>query len=129
MADPITVLVERCVMQINLDPFFSSCTIAKAKKLFGYVFQEPWRNEDTITALADYLPQKADNAKELWHQASAAYQNGYVDTTYRYDLTDKQKSPIKAQNKRLLNEVKHCKTQYERWVKIVKILNELKEIK
>lgn len=52
-------------MQINLDPFFNRTTpLAKQKKLLGYVFQEPWRNEETISTLGTYLPQKQAEAKE-----------------------------------------------------------------
>lgn len=51
-------------MQINLDPFFNRTTpLAKQKKLLGYVFQEPWRNEKTIGILGTYLPQKQAEAK------------------------------------------------------------------
>lgn len=58
-----TVLVERCVMQINPDPFFSNCTLTKAHKLFRYVFQEPQRNTETIASLGRYLPARVAEAK------------------------------------------------------------------
>ena len=51
MNNQITVLVARCTMQINIDPFFTQATLAKQKKLLGYVFQAPWRNEETIGIL------------------------------------------------------------------------------
>lgn len=79
-------------MQINLDPFFNRTTpLAKQKKLLGYVFQEPWRNEKTISTLGTYLPQKQAEAKEAWEAA----------------------------NRKMLNEVKRCKTNFERWGKII----------
>ena len=119
MNNQITVLVERCTMQINLDPFFTQATLAKQKKLLGCVFQEPQRNEKTIRTLDAYLPQKQAQAKDAWENASKRYQNEYTGTQFRYDLTANQKRTIEAANRKMLNEVKRCKAKYERWGKII----------
>ena len=120
MNNQITVLVERCTMQINLDPFFNRTTpLAKQKKLLGYVFQEPWRNEETISILGTYLPQKQAEAKEAWEAASKRYQDKYSSTQFRYDLTAQQKRTVEAANRKMLNEAKRCKTNFERWGKII----------
>lgn len=126
MNNQITVLVERCTMQINLDPFFTQATLAKQKKLLGYVFQEPWRNEETIRTLDAYLPQKQAQAKDAWENASKRYQNEYTGTQFRYYLTANQKRTIEAANRKMLNEVKRCKTKYERWGKIIAYYEMLK---
>lgn len=126
MNSQITVLVERCTMQISLDPFFTQATLAKQKKLLGYVFQEPWRNEETIRTLDAYLPQKQEQAKDAWENASKRYQNEYTGTQFRYDLTANQKRTIEAANRKMLNEVKRCKAKYERWGKIIAYYEMLK---
>ena len=126
MNNQITVLVERCTMQINIDPFFTQATLAKQKKLFGYVFQEPWRNEETIRTLDAYLPQKQAQAKDAWENASKRYQKEYTGTQFRYDLTANQKRTIEAANRKMLNEVKRCKAKYERWGKIIAYYETLK---
>lgn len=126
MNNQITVLVERCTMQINIDPFFTQATLAKQKKLLGYVFQEPWRNEETIRTLDAYLPQKQAQAKDAWENASKRYQNEYTGTQFRYDLTAQQKRTIEAANRKMLNEVKRCKAKYERWGKTVAYYEMLK---
>ena len=126
MNNQITVLVERCTMQINIDPFFTQATLAKQKKLLGYVFQEPWRNEETIRTLDAYLPQKQAQAKDAWENASKRYQNEYTGTQFRYDLTANQKRTIEAANRKMLNEVKRCKAKYERWGKIIAYYEMLK---
>lgn len=126
MNSQITVLVERCTMQISLDPFFTQATLAKQKKLLGYVFQEPWRNEETIRTLDAYLPQKQARAKDAWENASKHYQNEYTGTQFRYDLTANQKRAIEAANRKMLNEVKRCKAKYERWGKIIAYYEMLK---
>ena len=127
MNNQITVLVERCTMQINLDPFFNRTTpLAKQKKLLGYVFQEPWRNEETISTLGTYLPQKQAEAKEALEVASKRYQDEYISTQFRYDLTAQQKRTVEAANRKMLNEVKRCKTNFERWGKIIACYEMLK---
>ena len=126
MNSQITVLVERCTMQISLDLFFTQATLAKQKKLLGYVFQEPWRNEETIRTLDAYLPQKQEQAKDAWENASKRYQNEYTGTQFRYDLTANQKQTIEAANRKMLNEVKRCKAKYERWGKIIAYYEMLK---
>lgn len=83
------------------------------KKLLWYVFQEPWRNEETISTLGTYLPQKQAEAKEMWHKASVAYQDGY--------RLDNERN-----NKKLLSAVKQTKTKYERWGKIITHFETLK---
>lgn len=106
-------------MQISLEPFFTQATPTKQKKLLGYVFHEPWRNGETISTLGTYLSQKQAEAKEAWENASKRYQNEYTSTQYRYDLTAEQKRTVEAANRKMLNEVKRCKTKHERWCKII----------
>lgn len=115
----LTVLVERCVMQINPDPFFDNSTLANIRKLFRYVFQEPDRNTETIAALGGYLPAKVAETKAAWGDASVAYTNGYVDTKYRYDLKCREKQAIERANKKLLAAVKRAKAKHEKYQKIL----------
>lgn len=115
----LTVLVERCVMQINLDPFFDKSTLVNIRKLFRYIFQEPDRNTETIAALGGYLPAKVAEAKATWGDASVAYTNGYVDTKYRYDLNCHEKQAIERVNKKLLAAVKRAKAKHEKYQKIL----------
>ena len=115
----LTVLVERCVIQINPDPFFDNSTLANIRKLFRYVFQEPDRNTETIAALGGYLPAKVAETKAAWGDASVAYINGYVDTKYRYDLKCREKQAIERANKKLLAAVKRAKAKHEKYVKIL----------
>lgn len=115
----LTVLVERCVMQINPDPFFDNSTLANIRKLFRYVFQEPDRNTKTIAALGGYLPAKVAETKAAWGDASVAYANGFVDTTYRWELKCREKQAIERANKKLLAAVKRAKAKHEKYVKIL----------
>lgn len=116
MSEDITVLVERCTMQIHLDAFFTQMPLVKIKKLLGYVFQEPWRNEETIRILGTYLPQKQAEAKEAWHKASVEYQDGY---RLPQNYLGEHLVFIERNNKKLLTAVKQSKSKYERWGKII----------
>ena len=119
MNDQITVLVEHCTMQIKLDPFFDrKTTLAKQKQLLGYVFKEFWRNDEAILTLDTYMPHKKAEAIAAWAAASNRYRDEYVCTEFRYDLTAQQKRSIETENRKRLNEVKRCKTEYERLCKI-----------
>ena len=116
----ITVLVDHCTIQINLDPFFNRTTqLARQKKLLGYVFREPWRNEEAIGTMDTYLPQKRAEAKAAWEVASKRYQDEYISTQFRYDLTAQQRRTMEVANRKMLNEVKWCKTNFEHWVKLI----------
>ena len=80
------------------------------------MFQEPWRNEETIRTLSTYLPQKQAEAKEAWRKASIQYQDGY-----RLPQNHPEQSPavIERNNKKLLTAVKQSKAKFERWGKII----------
>lgn len=99
MGEAITVLVERCTMQIHLDAFFTQMPLVKIKKLLGYVLQEPWRNEETIRILGTYLPQN------------------YLGEHLVF---------IERNNKKLLTAVKQSKSKHERWGKIIAHFETLK---
>ena len=113
-------------MRIHLDPFFARSTITNQKKLIRYIFQEPWRNEEAIRILGEYLQQKQAEAKEAWEAASKRYQDEYISTRFSYDLTANQKRTIETVNRKMLNEVKRRKAEYEHWGKIVTYYSALK---
>lgn len=103
-------------MHIHLDVFFTQTSLVKIKKLLGYAFQEPWRNEETIRILGTYLPQKQAEAKEAWHKAASEYQDGYR-LPQNYPRTNH--ASIERNNKKLLTAVEQSKRKYERWGKII----------
>jgi len=111
------ILVERCVMQLT-PAFFDQASIAKTSKIFKYLFQEPWRNEETITDLTLYYAKRVEDAKSLWSKKSIEFQNAYRIP----DGNDW----IKRQNDKKFNEVKRAKADYERSLKCQTMLEEFK---
>lgn len=126
MGECITVLAEHCVIRINLNPFFAHATSHQQKQLLKCAFQEPWRNAETISILGAYLPQRPSDAKDAWADASKRYQNEYISTKCRYDLTAKQKQAINAENRKMLVEVKKRKVDFERLSAVLAYYEELK---
>lgn len=126
MAETITVLVERCTMEIFLEPFFSNTTLTKQKQLLRYVFQEHWRNVETINILTAFLEQKQAEAKENWGKASKTFQDEYTATQFHYELSTQEKKWREYHNSKLLACVKSSKKQYEKWGKIILFLETLK---
>lgn len=126
MAKTITVLVERCTMQIILEPFFANTTLTKQKQLLRYVFQEHWRNVETINILTAFLEQKQAEAKENWGKASKTFQDEYTATQFHYELSTQEKKLCEYNNSKLLARVKSSKKQYEKWEKIILFLETLK---
>lgn len=51
-------------MEIHLENFFNGTPLSKQRKLLKYVFQEPWRNENTIKVLEQYLTERMEKHKK-----------------------------------------------------------------
>lgn len=120
MDNLITVHLADCTILLNLDSFFDrTVPLEKQRKLLNCIFRETQRNEENINILDSYLPRKQTEAKDAWEIASKQYQDAYISTQFRYDLTAQQKRSVDAANRKMLNEVKRCKTNFERWGKII----------
>lgn len=90
----------------------------KLKKLFKLMVCD-WNHEvnaDAVRLTYQYLNAYVEETKSAWAEASRAYQNGFVDTTYRY-CSDKRAAA--ANNMKLLNAVKHAKAGHERAQKLL----------
>ncbi|MCI8388994.1 MAG: hypothetical protein HFE63_11105 [Clostridiales bacterium] len=122
----LTVLVERCVIEINANAFFNTEKLKNIYKFFGYTFQESYRNIEAIEYLGTYLPSLAHEAKEHWHEASMAFRDGYVDIQYGYC---RDKKTAERNNKKLREEVKRAKIAYDRKTKILAHFENIKSKK
>lgn len=120
MDNLITVHLADCTILLNLDSFFDrTVPLEKQRKLLNCIFRETQRNEENINILDSYLLRKQTEAKDAWEIASKQYQDEYISTQFRYDLTAQQKRTVEAANRKMLNEVERCKTNFERWGKII----------
>lgn len=63
MDEPFVILVDRCRMALN-PCFFEQATLANIRKALKYLFQQPWRNEETIARLGEHLTKKTAETKE-----------------------------------------------------------------
>jgi len=120
MDNQIIVRLENCTILLNLDSFFDRAVpLEKQRKLLSCIFRESRRNEENLNILNTFLPQKQTEAKEAWDIASKQYQDEHTSTQFCNDLIAKQKRAIVAKNRKMLKEVKRCKTNFERWGKII----------
>lgn len=125
----LPVEYQKCHMTIRLPEFLKDCTLANKKKIFRMIFEERYRNEETIRILNEYIPEMDISLREKWHEASHKYQNEYRDPTWFLRQNPNRKKEvisIKAKNKRMLNEVVSAKKDYERFQKVIDIWNKAK---
>lgn len=93
------------------------------------IFEERYRNEETIQALNEYIPEMSIFLHEKWNEASLKYQNEYRDPTWflrQNPSLKKEVASIRAKNKRMLNAVKSAKKNYENFQKVIDTWNEAK---
>ena len=114
----ITVLVDNCVMQLNLDVLLQVCGITGVRKIIASVFQEPQRNTETIATMDKYIPLKVAEAKEEWKKASDWYLSTYESTVGMIDSAARKLAD--KRNLKRLRRVKKAKANYERYEKIAK---------
>lgn len=114
----IIVLVDNCVMRLNLDALLCDCKITGIRKIIASVFQEPQRNTETIATMDKYIPLKVAEAKEEWKKASDWYRATYESTVGMIDSTARKFTD--KRNLKRLQKVKQAKANYERYEKIAK---------
>lgn len=116
-------------MTIRLPAFLDDCTLANKKKLFRLIFEEPYRNEETIRTLDDYILEMSEDLKSVWTEKGLKYQREYEDPVYflRQNPGKKKEAvSIRAKNKRMLETVKSAKSKYENFQKVITAWNEAK---
>ena len=114
-------------MTIRLPAFLRDCTLANKKKIFRLIFEERYRNEDTIQKLDDYILETSEDLKSVWIEKGLKYQREYEDPVYFLRQNPKKKKEaisIKAKNKRMLEAVKSAKHEYDHFQKTIDAWNE-----
>ena len=118
-----------CRMTLNMPDAMEEITITKLRKFFRFIDEEFWKNEDSVRDFFSYIPEIQDDLKAQWHEASMRFQHEYQDPNFKNGerITDKtERDARKASNDRLMERVKRAKTRYEKFVKKIPKLEELK---
>ena len=116
-------------MTIRLPAFLDDCSLKNKKKIFQLIFEEPYRNEETIRTLDDYILEMSEDLKSIWAEKGIKYQREYEDPVYflRQNPGKKKEAvSIRAKNKRMLEAVKSAKNKYENFQKVITAWNEAK---
>lgn len=119
----------KCHMTIRLPAFLSDCNLANKRKMFRLIFEERYRNEDTIQKLDEYISEMSESLRTSWDEKSLKYQREYKDPVYFLQQNPKKKKEaisIRAKNRRMLEAVRSAKRKYEHFQKTIEAWNEAK---
>lgn len=120
-----------CRMILNMPIALEVMTLANLRKFFKFMDQEWQRNEESTRKFFSCIPEVQLDLKGEWDEASRTFQREYKDTKFDSSgnyISDKdERERRQAHNQKLLNDVKRAKSRYERFVKRVPKLKELKD--
>lgn len=124
-------------MTLNLPVALTELPKINLQKIFKLLFQNEWLNRETIADLDAAFPEISDDLKALWNEASITYQREYKlpkneliqlpNGRFTKKYSPKELRSIKANNKRLMDDVKAAKREYEHFQDRIALWNELKE--
>lgn len=112
-------------MNVNLAPFMERSPLSNIEKLFRYMRERSEDNQEAFQTLAEWLPQEEAHAKNLWHDRSQEYVNGFKDVS----LMRRGDARAEAnRNNALLEEnVRKSKRLHEKLIKVNIMFHEYTE--
>lgn len=117
---------KKCHIELYYPKALKDISLTNLKKLFALMFGESWRNAEAIEQTEKAIQDSVAEAKSDWDKASKSYTDGYKSDSFDPFMTDKQKRLIQRENKRLFAGVKRSKNAYERFVKVQKTFEQVK---
>lgn len=122
--------VENCRLTLYPMKALQKRTIPNLRKILKLISQEYWRNEENIHLFFSYIPKVQEELREEWEKASLTFQKKYMDPKYNrgnYIKDPEVRRERAARNKKLVDDVKTAKKQYERFMRKVPKLEKLKK--
>lgn len=99
------------------------------RKIISFILdvkKERWFAEDDFApVLEEWFDYLVYQAKDDWNRTSRIYQSFYCNPSR--GTSKKKQASIRAHNKRMIEEVKRCKTRYEKCVKRKELFKEFRE--
>lgn len=122
---------EICRIYLNIPTALEEMPVANLRKLFRPIFRDYNRNRESIEDFFTCIPSIEAMLKKEWDLASIVFQQDYKDTGFDesgHVITDKnEKAKRRANNDRLMRNVKKAKARYYRFkMRIPKIEEILK---
>lgn len=121
----------RCRMTLNMPIAMEDMTITNLRKIFKFMDQEYWRNEENTHLFFSYIPEVLEDLKGRWGEESRTFQKEYQDPKFdssgNYISDKEEREKRRNHNKKLMSKVKAAKARYERFQKKIPKLKELQK--
>jgi hypothetical protein len=121
----VTISFPEGYFKILYEDYLKQRPLPVIKKLMRIAYDNFSLNSHDIRKIWHYVLSEQDTKRQKWHEESKTYKEEYVALQFLFDLTEKESKEIKAKNKKLLSNVIKAKRDFERWCKIVALLEEL----
>lgn len=121
----VTISFPEGYFKILYEDYLKQRPLPVIKKLMRIAYDNFSLNSHDIPKIWHYALSEQDAKRQKWHEESKTYKEEYVALQFLFDLTEKEIKEIKAKNKKLLSNVIKAKRDFERWCKIVALMEEL----
>lgn len=121
----VTISFPEGYFKILYEDYLKQRPLPVIKKLMRIAYDNFSLNSRDIRKIWHYALSEQDTKRQKWHEESKTYKEEYVALQFLFDLTEKEIKEIKAKNKKLLSNVIKAKRDFERWCKIVALMEEL----
>lgn len=121
----VTISFPEGYFKILYEDYLKQRPLSVIKKLMRIAYDNFSLNSHDIRKIWHYVLSEQDTKRQKWHEESKTYKEEYVALQFLFDLTEKEIKEIKAKNKKLLSNVIKAKRDFERWRKIVALMEEL----
>lgn len=121
----VTISFPEGYFKILYEDYLKQRPLPVIKKLMRIAYDNFSLNSHDIRKIWHYVLSEQDTKRQKWHEESKTYKEEYVALQFLFDLTEKEIKEIKAKNKKLLSNVIKAKRDFERWSKIVALMEEL----
>ncbi len=121
----VTISFPEGYFKILYEDYLKQRPLPVIKKLMRIAYDNFSLNSHDIRKIWHYALSEQDAKRQKWHEESKIYKEEYVALQFLFDLTEKEIKEIKAKNKKLLSNVIKAKRDFERWCKIVALMEEL----
>ena len=121
----VTISFPEGYFKILYEDYLKQRPLSVIKKLMRIAYDNFSLNSHDIRKIWHYVLSEQDAKRQKWHEESKTYKEEYVALQFLFDLTEKEIKEIKAKNKKLLSNVIKAKRDFERWCKIVALMEDL----
>lgn len=118
----VTISFPEGYFKILYEDYLKQRPLPVIKKLMRIAYDNFSLNSHDIRKIWHYVLSEQDTKRQKWHEESKTYKEEYVALQFLFDLTEKEIKEIKAKNKKLLSNVIKAKRDFERWCKIVALM-------